>query len=137
MTELLLSLNWIAVIIATIVYFILGGLWYSPLLFANAWMKQINKTEEDFDKPNPVIFLYSFILQLIATISLALFITAMAIDTALNGAIIGFGAGAGILYTLSGTTGIFSETPFKLHLINNGYHVVGLTLAGLILGWWV
>lgn len=137
MTELILSLNWIAVIVATIAYFILGGLWYSPLLFANAWMKQLNKTADDFDKPNPVIFLYSFILQFIAVISLGLFMTAMAIDTVLNGAIIGFGAGAGILFTLSGTTGIFSETPFKLHLINNGYHIIGLTLSGLIIGWWI
>ena len=137
MIELLLSLSWMAVIVAAIVYFILGGLWYSPLLFADAWMKQINKTADDFDKPNPVIFLYSFILQLIATISLGLFISAMAIDTAVNGAIIGFGAGSGLLFTLSGATGIFSDTPFKLHLINNGYHVIGLTLAGLIIGWWI
>lgn len=137
MTELLLSLNWIAIIAATIIYFVLGGLWYSPLLFANAWMKQINKTVDDFDKPNPTIYLFSFILQFIAVISLGLFITAMAIDTALNGAIIGFGAGAGILYTLSGTTGLFSEISCKLHLIDNGYHVVGLTLSGLIIGWWI
>lgn len=137
MTELILSLNWIAVIVATVVYFILGALWYNPNLFGDTWMKLSNKSTDDIDKPNPVIFLYSFILQFIAVISLGLFITAMAINTALNGAIIGFGAGAGILYTLSGTTGIFSETPFKLHLIDNGYHLVGLTLSGLIIGWWI
>lgn len=137
MTELLLSLNWLAILTATLIYFGLGALWYSPLLFANAWMKQLNKGPDDFGEPNPIIFLYSFILQGVAVISLALFISAMGINTALNGAIIGFGAGAGILYTLTGATGIFSEKPFKLHLIDNGYHVVGLILSGLIIGWWV
>tara|TARA_R100001143_G_scaffold52481_2_gene47687 strand:- start:59344 stop:59754 length:411 start_codon:yes stop_codon:yes gene_type:complete len=136
MTELLSSLNWIAVIIATIIYFALGAVWYSPLLFAKTWMKLRNLTEEDIGQPNPIIFLYSFILQFIAVISLALFIHAMGIVTPVNGAIIGFGASMGILYSLSGTTGIFSDVPFKLHMLDNGYHVVGLTLSGLILGWW-
>ena len=134
MAELLASLSWLTVLAATVLYFILGALWYSPLLFAKAWMNVRNITEEDIGKPNPVIFLYAFILQFIAVISLALFFAGMGIETAANGALAGFGAGAGILFTLAGTTGIFSETPMKLHFIDNGYHVVGLTLAGLLLG---
>lgn len=136
MAELLSSANWLAVLTATLLYFLLGALWYSPVLFANAWMKLRNINEEDIGDPNPVIFLYSFILQFIAVASLALFMAAMGIVLAKHGAVVGFGAGAGILFTLAGTTGIFSETPFRLHLIDNGYHVLGLTLAGLILGWW-
>jgi len=74
MTELLASLSWLAVLSATVLYFILGALWYSPLLFAKAWMNVRNITEEDIGKPNPVIFLYAFVLQFIAVISLALFL---------------------------------------------------------------
>lgn len=136
MTELLTSLNWFAVVTAALLYFFLGALWYSPALFADVWMKLRNLTEVDIDKPNPIIFFYSFVLQFIAVISLALFITAMGITGATHGALIGFGAGAGIVFTLAGTTGLFSDTPQKLHFIDNGYHVMGLTLAGLILGWW-
>jgi hypothetical protein len=135
MAELLLSLNWLAVISATFIYFLLGALWYSPIMFAKKWMELRNISEEDIDGPNPIIFLYSFILQLIAVVSLALFMTAMNIDTAVNGAIIGFGAGAGILFTLAGTTGIFTELKMKLHFLDSGYHVVGLTISGLIIGW--
>lgn len=136
MTELLASLNWFAVLSATVIYFALGAVWYSPILFAKTWMKLRNINEEDIGQPNPIIFIYSFILQFIAVISLALFIQAMGITTPLNGAFIGFGASMGILYTLSGTTGIFTEIPLKLHMLDNGYHVVGLILSGLILGWW-
>lgn len=136
MEELLTYANWFAVLTATIVYFLLGALWYSPVLFANTWMKLRNISEEEIGDPNPIIFLYSFILQFIAVSSLAVFIAAMGVESAIHGAVVGFGAGAGILFTLAGTTGIFSETPMKLHLVDNGYHVIGLTLAGLILGWW-
>lgn len=136
MAELISSLNWLAVLTATILYFALGALWYSPVMFANTWMKLRNINEEDTGEPNPVIFLYSFILQFLAVVSLALFISAMDIDGALNGGIVGFGAGAGLVFTVTGTTGLFSEIKMLLHFVDNGYHVVGLTLAGLLLGWW-
>jgi len=136
MAELLTSVHWLAVLTATLIYFMLGALWYSPVLFANAWMKLRKLNKEVIGDPNPVIFLYSFVLQFIAVASLAIFMAAMGIVLAKYGALVGFGAGAGILFTLAGTTGIFSETPFRLHLIDNGYHVLGLTLSGLILGWW-
>lgn len=136
MSELLSSLNWLSVIVATLVYFILGALWYSNALFAQTWMRLRNISKDDIDEPNPIIFLYSFILQFIAVISLALFMQAMQVDSAANGALVGFGAGAGFVFTLAGTTGIFTENPLKLHLLDNGYHVVGLILAGLVLGWW-
>lgn len=136
MAELISSINWLSVIVATLIYFFLGALWYSPVMFAKKWMELRNIKESDIDGPNPVIFIYSFILQFIAVASLALFITAMGISTAFNGAIIGFGAGAGILFALAGTTGIFSELKMQLHFLDSGYHVVGLTIAGIILGWW-
>lgn len=134
MAELLSSLNWIAVLSASLAYFFLGALWYSPVLFAKPWMK-IKNIPQDHEGGSTVMFLYTYLLELVAVISLALFMAAMGIESAAVGALIGFGAGAGFVFTLSGTTGIFSETPLKLHLIDNGYHVVGLTLAGLIIGW--
>lgn len=136
MSDLLASLNWLSVIVATLVYFILGALWYSPVLFGNIWMKLRNLDPETMDQPNPIIYLYSFILQFIGVISLALFISALGVNSAGTGAFIGFGAGAGFVFSLAGATGIFTEVPMKLHFLDRGYHVVGLILAGLILGWW-
>jgi hypothetical protein len=136
MAELFSSLNWLSITGAALLYFFLGALWYSPLLFANTWMELRNLTEAEIDKPNPVIFLYSFILQFIAVVSLALFIKAMNIEIGLHGLIVGFGAGAGLVFTLAGTTGIFSDVKMKLHFIDNGYHVAGLSISGMILGMW-
>lgn len=135
MAELLISLNWWAVLVAAVVYFILGAIWYS-FLFPRLWMELRELKEEDIKDPNPVIFIWSFVLQFVATLSLAMFIQALGIESALNGAIIGFGAGAGFVFTLAGTTGLFSDVKLGLHLIDNGYHVVGLIIAGVILGAW-
>jgi len=135
MGDLLIAVNWWAVIVAAVVYFLLGAVWYS-VLFAKKWMELRELKEEDIGDPNPIIFLWSFVLQFVATLSLALFILAMGVYTGIEGAIVGFGAGAGIVFTLAGTTGLFSDTKLGLHFIDNGYHVVGLTIAGAILGWW-
>ncbi len=135
MLELLQSLNLWAVLTGTVAYFLLGALWYS-LLFSKIWMKLRGIAEEDIGEPNPVIFLWTFLLQLIAVISLALFLSAIPAETLIQGAVAGFGAGAGLVFTLSGTTGLFSNTSLGLHLVDNGYHVLGLTIAGMILGAW-
>ncbi|HQU56998.1 MAG TPA: DUF1761 domain-containing protein, partial [Chitinophagaceae bacterium] len=40
------TINWLAVLVAGISSFVIGGIWYSPALFGNAWMKENNLSEE-------------------------------------------------------------------------------------------
>jgi hypothetical protein len=35
------SLNWLAILVAAISTMVVGFLWYSPLLFAKAWMREM------------------------------------------------------------------------------------------------
>ena len=34
------SINWLAILVAAISAFVVGGIWYSPIMFSNAWMKE-------------------------------------------------------------------------------------------------
>lgn len=137
MESLISSLNWVSILGASIVYFILGALWYSPLMFANFWINLRGLNVDEMDSPNPIIFLYSFLLQTITVISLAIFLNALDIVSASEGAFIGLVVGLGFVFTTAGSTGIFTKLSMPLHFIDNGYHVVGLTLSGFILGWWI
>lgn len=137
METLISSINWLAVLVGSLVYFILGALWYSPLMFANIWMKLRGLVADEMESPNPIIFLYSFVLQAIAVFSLGLFLSALSINSASEGAFIGLAVGLGFVFTTAGSTGIFTKLSLPLHFLDNGYHVVGLTIAGYILGWWV
>ncbi|MGQ0765763.1 MAG: DUF1761 domain-containing protein [Gemmatimonadota bacterium] len=49
-------------------------------------------------------------------------------------AIHGFAAGAGWVATAYGPTHLFEQRSFALMAINDGYHVVTLTVMGLIIG---
>ena len=44
------TINWVAVLVAGISAFVIGGVWYSPGLFGRAWMKDNNLAEESHKK---------------------------------------------------------------------------------------
>lgn len=46
------TLNFIAVVASAVSAFIIGGLWYSPLLFGKAWMNEMGLTEADLQQGN-------------------------------------------------------------------------------------
>jgi hypothetical protein len=127
------NLNWLAIIVAALSAFVLGGLWYSPLLFAKRWMKETGITEESTKNANMIkIFFLAFILALIASFFLALFIGARA--GAGFGALAGFLAGLGLVFTFMGISYLFESRTLMHFVINSVYSIVSLTIMGLIIG---
>jgi len=53
------DLNWWAVLLATVLGFALGGLWYGPL-FGKAWLAAMGKSAESLE-PSPTPFIVSFL----------------------------------------------------------------------------
>ena len=41
MNEIIADVNWLAVVVSAILSFMLGALWYSPMLFGNKWAKGV------------------------------------------------------------------------------------------------
>jgi hypothetical protein len=129
------NLNWLAIIVAAISAFILGGLWYSPLMFVKRWMKETGITEESTKNNNMVkVFGLAFILSLVASFFLAMFIGPKA--GAAFGALAGFMAGLGWVFTFMGIIYLFESRSLAHFMINALYSVVSLTIMGLILGVW-
>jgi hypothetical protein len=127
------NLNWLAIIAAAASAFILGGLWYSPLMFAKRWMKETGVTEESTKKANMIkIFSLAFILAFIASFFLAMFIGANA--GAGYGAMAGFMAGFGWVFTFLGIFYLFESRTLAHFLINSVYSIISLTVIGLIIG---
>jgi uncharacterized membrane protein len=129
------NLNWLAIIVAAVSAFILGGLWYSPLMFVKRWMKETGITEESTKNANMLkLFGFSFILSFIASFFLAMFIGTGAGGA--FGALAGFMAGFGWVLTFLGIIYLFESRSLALFLINAGYSVVSLTIMGFIIGVW-
>ncbi len=135
------SINWLAVLVAGISAFVLGGIWYSPGLFGNAWMKENKLSLEEIKKGNKgKIFGLAFIISLIMAANLAMFLVdpkegcGPKID-------ISFGTIAGLLagiwvFGFVAIHGLFEHKSLRLILINGGYSLVALGLMGAIIGLW-
>lgn len=127
------NLNWLAIIVAALSAFVLGGLWYSPLLFAKRWMKESGITEESTKNANMIkIFFLAFILALIASFFLAMLIGTRAGPG--YGALAGFLAGLGLVFTFMGISYLFESRTLMHFVINSVYSIVSLTIMGLIIG---
>jgi uncharacterized membrane protein len=130
-----MSVNWFAVVVSTVSAFILGGLWYSPLLFSKRWQKEVNLNDETLQKANmPKIFGTAFIFQFIIAINLAFFLADPSITWS-TGLLYGTLTGVWIFCGM-GTAYMFAQKSWSLILIDGLYQVIALALMGLILGIW-
>ena len=136
--------NWLAILVAGIVIFILGGLWYSPILFAKKWIALQNKTEEQMRAEAaganmPLMYASAFITGLIIAWAMALVFAHIANDMEMNaahGALLGFILWLGFAASTSYATALFSGKPRQLWLIDTAYNLVSFVLAGIILAVW-
>lgn len=74
----LTGLNWLAILVATLVGFALGGIWYGPI-FGDAWLAALGKTADQI-QPSATPFVISFFTSLVTAVVLAMFISALNID---------------------------------------------------------
>lgn len=133
-----MSVNYIAVIVSGVVYFMLGGLWYSPVLFAKPWLKAIGKTPEEIKAQcNPVPgYILSFIGSLLTAFMLAVAINYVGAASLIDGAKIGFYIWLGFVITTQVPHSFFENRPKGLLLIYAGYTLVAFVIMGGILGAW-
>lgn len=127
------DVNWIAVLLCGVSSLVLGGLWYSPVMFAKRWQSLAGISEEQQAKGNmALIFGGAFVLSLIAATIFAIFLGR---NFGLGPAI-GAGASAGLCWVAAsfGINYLFERRPLCLWLINGGYHTLQFTAFGVILG---
>ncbi len=130
-----IQLNPWAILVATVSAFLIGGIWYSPILFSRAWMKAAGLSEEEVQQGNMAkIFGLSFLLILVMAVNLAAFLSGPPdlVWGMTAGALAGIGwvaASLGVLY-------LFEHRPLKLFLVNAGYLVLAFIVMGGILGAW-
>lgn len=126
------EVNWIAVALCAVSSLVLGGLWYSPALFARAWQSAAGLSDEEAQSNMALIFGGAFLLSLVAAGVFAMFLgTQMSVGAATAA---GFSAGLCWVAASYGISYLFERRPLKLWLINGGYHTLQFTLFGLILG---
>jgi hypothetical protein len=131
------AVNYWAVLVAGIVYFLLGGLWYSKILFANAWMKAIDMTEEKAKAEySPWKMVWAFVGSILSAYGVARVLSFINGVTALGGLLIGLLIGLHFVFPMISVNNTMEGRKVLLTVINVVYNMLGLIIMGVIIGAW-
>jgi len=128
------DLNWLAIVVAAVSAFALGGLWYGPL-FRHAWCREAGMDPNAPPKGHPAkTFGVAFIAALIAAYGFAALLGPQPEPHFAIHA--GFMVGALFVAMSFAINYAFAQRSLKLWLIDGGYHTLQFALYGAILGFW-
>lgn len=134
---MLSNVNYLAVLVAAIAYMALGALWYSPVLFGNAWMRGIGKTKEQVMAGFSLLnYLWGIITAFVAAYGIARLTGMTGGNTVADAVIISLLAAICFVLTTMGINDVFEKRPKGLTFINIFYHIVGFVIIGIIIGLW-
>ena len=138
----ILGIRILPVIVAAIASMAIGFLWYSPLLFARAWMRAMGYDPEDkvklaeMQKGAGLMYAGALLAGLASAFVLAKIVEITTVNAALYGMKVGFAMWAGFVTTVQFTAFLFERKPFRLYAINTGYQLTCYLAMGAILAVW-
>jgi len=127
----------VAVWIASIVFFVLGAIWYSVM--AAPWMAAIGKTMDELTREqgaSPLPYIVGFAAILVMCYTLAWLMHRLQAATLAAGLRLGAIIAIGFIAATLALNYGFEARSVTLWLINSVYVTVGLALAGAIIGGW-
>lgn len=125
------GINYLAVVLATVVGFAAGGVWYWVL--GPQWMAALGKTKADIT-PHPRPFIVALAAQLLMAFVLAGTIGHVADVNIQNGIVVAAFVWLGFVATTTAVNHGFQGRPVSLTLIDAGHWLVVLVLMGAVIG---
>ena len=134
-----MKINYPAVIVAAVLHFILGALWYG-LIFGNKFLEIVEWTPAQIEQVQANAhwsqYAVTFIALLVLVYILAHFIQYSGAKGVAGGMQTAFWLWLGFVVTTQLPTVVFEQRKLGLYLLNIGYHLVGMLIAGAILTLW-
>ena len=137
------QINWLAVVVAAVAGFVVGGVWFGPKTFYPIWWKLSGNepTTEPGGQSPLVLFGSTFLATLAQAATVAIFIEIATIVDPNFGPLQGLAAGAllgaGIAAASSLSHRLFSRAGFAVWIIEVGQDIVSLAVMGLIIASWL
>ena len=134
------TINWLAVIVGTVIYFGLGAIWYSPVLFARPWQRSIGwDPQQTPPEQRATTYVVPFIAYLVMAIGTAMLAAATRSDTFGDGVVLGLVLGIGFAAMHSVVDASFDPNkpqPWTWFAITASYNAIGLLVVAVIVSVW-
>ena len=129
-------INWLAVIVAGIVMFAIGAVWYTAL-FGQQWRALMGVPEGAPAEGFVPALIIGLVGNLVTAWALAFFVAHYNVGSDIVGGIlVGFVAWLGFAVPLHVNTIIYERRSPMFAYINGGYTLISFLLMGAIIGWW-
>jgi hypothetical protein len=131
------KLNYLAILVCAVIWWIVGAIWYSPALFGSAWMQATGMTGEMAGQMSPLrVYAMPLVAYLVACYVLAHAVAYADARTAATGAMVGFWNWLGFIAAIMFVTVGFQNKPMTLWFIDAGYDLVGMLISGILIAVW-
>ena len=134
------QLNWLAVIVGALIYFALGALWYSPMLFARRWQQSIGwDPERTPPEQNPMTYVIPAAAYVVMAVAIGLIAVSSGTDNIGEGVVLGLVTGIGLSLAHTFVDASFDPNkpePWTWFAINGSYHAIGLLIVSVIVAAW-
>ena len=132
-----LKINHLAVLVAVVLQFVLGFLWYGPL-FGEAWMGMVglDMATIEADPAGAEEWITNIVTAVVSMYVLAWLFTRINVTSLVQGLLIGSLIGFSFVLLSIMTSGMFAKDPYGLAWITGGFTTVGLAVGGAVLGAW-
>jgi hypothetical protein len=135
------QLNWLAVIVGGIIYFALGALWYSNVLFARPWQRAIGwDATQQPPQLNPLTYVVPGLAYIVMAVATGMIAKATGTDTLGEGIALGLIIGVGYALASSLVAAFFTPNrpqPMVLFAITGAYNLIGFLIMAVIVSIWV
>ena len=134
----MLRMNYLAVILAAVVAFVVGAVWYSPLLFGKAYMevRGLDPGAMAEMRPRAAELLGEFVKNLVVAFVLAHFVVRLGVSDWKGAVQLGLWVWVGFQAMLLMGAVLHERLPWMLYAIHVGDALVKTTLMTVILGVW-
>ncbi|MFZ5608908.1 MAG: DUF1761 domain-containing protein [Pseudomonadota bacterium] len=129
------TLNWLAIIVATLAAMAVGGLWYSPAVAGKAWMALTHFNKETAPKPGPTMA-KATVANFILAILMAGILARMGYQSLVGGAGVGAILAALVIGPAVYPNYAFEGRSMKLFALHMGNTIIAMTVMGAIIGAW-
>lgn len=137
MFAVLTDINWLAVIAATLVFAVLGGVYFSVVI-AKPYVRALGNEGRELPGPGPLLYAGPLISSFVIVLTSAVLLRALAVETLADGIAFGLIVGIGYLVAQTFTIAINPNFPRPIFytLINAPYFIVCTLAASVILTLW-
>ncbi len=137
-THHFMHLNFLAIAAGAVAYFLLGAIWYSPILFAKPWAKIVGMGMNDPNNRKGMVamMVVSFVCFFILAVGMSFLSHALHLQTWVSSMRFGLLTGVCFGITVMSVGFIYEKRSMMLYVIDGVYHLIGSMIVAIIVTVW-